>query len=225
MLTGTWNELLKDEFAKPYMSELDTFLQGEIANGKQVLPEPQQYFAALNSAALEDVKVVILGQDPYPTPGNPHGLSFSVQDGVRVPASLANIFKEQENDLGIIQPRDNGNLTPWAEQGVLLLNTVLTVEAHKAGSHRNRGWEIFTDKIISVLNSQKSPIVFLLWGKVAQDKETLLDNAEHLILKAAHPSPFAAKAFFGNRHFSKTNEFLAAKGLTEIQWQLQQGRQ
>ena len=215
-----WAELLKDEFQKPYYLELRKFLASEYKT-RLIYPDMYHIFATLQSTSSEDVKVVILGQDPYHGPGQAHGFSFSVQPGVEVPPSLQNIYKELNTDLGCRIPK-SGYLKKWADQGVLLLNAVLTVRAGQAGSHQGKGWEIFTDDIIRLLNQREKPIVFLLWGRYARNKKSLITNPQHLILEAAHPSPLSAyHGFFGCRHFSKANEFLAAHGETPVDWQIE----
>lgn len=219
-LHESWLSMLQSEFDADYMHNLKYFLKQEKESGKVVYPPVKQIFEALNVTPLDTVKVLILGQDPYHGAGQAHGLSFSVPDGIKIPPSLHNIFKELGNDLYISYPR-SGNLLPWAKQGVLLLNATLTVRASEAGSHQKKGWEQFTDKIISLVNEKREHVVFMLWGKFAQDKITLIDSQKHLILASAHPSPFSAeRGFFGNKHFSKTNEFLQNKGITPIDWKL-----
>jgi uracil-DNA glycosylase len=219
-LHPSWREPLRDEFGEPYMSELRLFLVDERNRGKTIFPKPSEWFRALNLTPLDEVRVVILGQDPYHGQGQAHGLCFSVQPGVRPPPSLANIYKELETDLGIKPPR-HGFLEHWAKQGVLLLNSVLTVEMGLAASHRQRGWERFTDRIIAELNGRSEPVVFLLWGRYAQQKASIVDETRHLLLRAAHPSPLSAhNGFFGCRHFSKCNAFLEAHGKAPIEWAL-----
>ncbi len=216
----SWKALLKEEFEKPYFSDLVKFVRGEYARqGISVYPPGSLIFNAFNLCSVENTKVVILGQDPYHGPGQAHGLSFSVPDGVDFPPSLQNIFKEIENDLGIPMPK-SGNLERWSEQGVLLLNSTLTVQAHCAGSHQNKGWESFTDAVIRKLADSKEHLVFLLWGAYAQRKGAFIDVKKHLVLKAVHPSPLAANrgGWYGNHHFSRTNEYLREHGLQEIQW-------
>lgn len=214
-----WEELLRDEFQKEYYLHLRQFLIKEYRT-KTVYPDKHNIFETLKLTAYKDVKVVILGQDPYHGPNQAHGLAFSVQRGNAVPPSLANIFRELVGDLNCYMP-DNGCLAPWAEQGVLLLNTSLTVVANRANSHRNKGWEKLTDRIIQLLDDKKTPTVFLLWGQHAGEKAKYITNQRHLVLKAAHPSPLSAnKGFFGCRHFSKANRFLKEKGETEIDWQI-----
>ena len=219
-LEDSWKQRLQVEFEKPYMQNLKTFLQAEKNQGKVIFPPGKQMFAALNSLPFDRVKVVILGQDPYHGPGQAHGLCFSVPEGVALPPSLKNIFKELHSDLGI-KPAANGNLKPWAEQGVLLLNSVLSVESGQAASHQGKGWEQFTDKIISLLNEQRQDLVFLLWGSYAHKKGEHIDEKKHYVLKTVHPSPLSVhRGFLGCRHFSKCNQYLRDKGLSEINWQL-----
>jgi uracil-DNA glycosylase len=217
-LEHSWKIRLQAEFEKPYMQNLKVFLQEQKQQGKVIYPPGKQIFAALNSVPFDKVKVVILGQDPYHGPGQAHGLCFSVPDGVSLPPSLKNIFKELQNDLGI-KPKVNGNLTAWAEQGVLLLNSVLTVEAGQAGSHQGKGWEQFTDNIISLLNEEKQQLVFLLWGSYAHKKGAVIDEKKHYVLKTVHPSPLSVhRGFLGCRHFSQTNRYLRDQGFSEINW-------
>ena len=219
-LHPSWLEPLGQEFAQPYMAELKRFLLAEREAGKAIFPKGSEWFRALDLTPLEQVRVVILGQDPYHGPGQAHGLCFSVQPGVRPPPSLVNIYKELESDLGI-QPRRHGFLEHWAKQGVLLLNSVLTVEMGRAASHRDRGWEKFTDKIVREVNAKSDPVVFMLWGSYAQKKAAFVDTSKHLVLKAAHPSPLSAHSgFLGCRHFSKANAFLESRGLAPIEWAL-----
>jgi len=214
-----WDALLKDEFEKDYYKQLRRFLKQEYAT-KCIYPDMYHIFNALQSTSYSDVKAVILGQDPYHGPGQAHGLCFSVQKGVAPPPSLVNIFKEQQADVGITLPA-HGDLTAWTKQGVLLLNTVLTVQQGLPNSHRGKGWEIFTDRIISLLNEREQPMVFLLWGANAGAKTALITNPRHLILKTVHPSPLSAhRGWFGCRHFSKTNQFLIQNGMQPINWQL-----
>lgn len=215
-----WKEALHEEFDKPYMQALGEFLRREKAAGKQIFPPGGLIFNALNSTPLAQVKVVIIGQDPYHGPGQAHGLCFSVQPGVPVPPSLSNIFKELKRDLNI-DPPNHGCLQHWAEQGVLLLNTSLTVEQGKAGSHAGAGWQPFTDRVIEVVSQQRPHLVFLLWGAHAQSKERLIDPTRHLILRSPHPSPLSAhRGFIGNGHFGRTNKFLEQHGLAPIDWRL-----
>ena len=215
----SWLEVLQNEFNSEYFFNLKKFLEEE-KKTNIIYPPGSQIFAAFNKTPFHKVKVVILGQDPYHGPGQAHGFCFSVMTGITPPPSLVNIFKELHHDLGISVPQ-NGNLEPWAQQGVLLLNATLTVKAKNAGSHQNKGWEIFTDAVIRKISEKKENVVFLLWGKYAQNKEMLIDKHKHYILKAAHPSPFSAyNGFFNCKHFSKTNEFLKLKGQQEIDWSL-----
>jgi len=214
----SWDKHLLPELDKAYMKSLLSFLDQEKANGKIILPSSDRWFNALNCTPLDKVKVVILGQDPYPTPGHAHGLCFSVQPNVQpIPKSLSNIFKELHDDLGV--SNQNGNLQHWCEQGVLLLNSVLTVESGLANSHKGMGWETFTDKVISVVNQQQQPIVFVLWGAYAQKKGASIDESRHLVIRSAHPSPLAAyRGFWGSKPFSKINAFLKQQHQTEIDW-------
>ena len=219
-LENSWKNALKEEFDKPYLPALFDFIKAEKAQGKTIYPPGSLIFNAFNSTAFEQVKVVILGQDPYHGQGQAHGLCFSVQYGVKPPPSLVNIYKELETDLGC-KPPNHGNLQDWANQGVFLLNAILTVQANQAASHQNKGWETFTDQIIAMLGAEKEPKVFLLWGNYALKKEALIKNPYHLILKAPHPSPLSAhRGFLGCKHFSKTNEFLTFKGIPPIDWNL-----
>lgn len=212
----SWKTFLKSEFEKPYFKELSDFLHTEYEN-KTIFPKKSLVFSAF-ATDLNEVKVVILGQDPYHTPGAAEGLAFSVPNSQPIPPSLINIYKEIDNDIGH-HANKTGSLRNWQKQGVLLLNTVLTVEAHKAGSHRGKGWEIFTTEIIKYLNETRPHLVFILWGRDARNKKSLIDSSRHLILESPHPSPLSAHAgFFGNHHFSKTNEFLKLNGLDEIVW-------
>lgn len=219
-LEAGWKEALQGEFDKAYMRELGEFLRAEKAAGKVIYPPGPLIFNALNSTPLEQVKVVIIGQDPYHGPGQAHGLCFSVQPGVPAPPSLQNIFKELKRDLNLEIPA-HGCLQHWAEQGVLLLNTSLSVEQGNAGSHAGKGWQPFTDKVIEVVSARRPHLVFLLWGAHAQAKQKLIDATRHLVLKSAHPSPLSAhRGFLGNGHFSRTNKFLEQHGLTPIDWAL-----
>jgi len=215
----SWKDALAGEFEKPYFARLARFLHQEKAAGKVIYPPGGLIFRAFELTPVQQVKVVILGQDPYHNPGEAMGLSFSVPDGVRMPPSLRNIFREIETDLGI-RMSGRPNLENWARQGVLLLNSILTVEAGQAASHRNIGWQEFTDAVIRYLSDNCQGIVFLLWGNFARAKAVLIDTSRHHVLEAAHPSPLAGGAFFGCRHFSKTNELLLAEGKTPINWQL-----
>lgn len=219
-LDGSWKAALSAELQSSYMAELRSFLKTELADGKEILPKPSEYFAALDLTPLDQVKVVILGQDPYHGDGQAHGLCFSVRPNVRTPPSLRNIYKELEADLGI-PIASHGHLVSWARQGVLLLNSVLTVERGRAASHRGRGWERFTDAVTARVNQLEHPVVFLLWGAYAQKKAQFVDENRHLVLKAAHPSPLSAhNGFLGSRHFSQANEFLEKSGLEPIDWRL-----
>ena len=219
-LNGDWYEALKDEFRKPYYKQLFDTVNEEYRTRK-IFPRANDIVKACQLAPRRDVKVVILGQDPYHNDGQAHGLCFSVQKGVDIPPSLVNIYQELHDDLGCTIP-NHGCLTKWAEQGVLMLNTVLTVRAHQANSHRGIGWEEFTDAAIMALNRQERPVVFILWGTPAQRKERMLNNPRHLILKAPHPSPLSAyRGFFGSRPFSRTNDFLKEHGIEPIDWQIE----
>jgi uracil-DNA glycosylase len=215
-----WQHYLAAEFHKPYMKELFSFLESEKISGKVIYPDADKIFESFRLTPFSNVKVVILGQDPYHGPGQAHGLCFSVQQSVKIPPSLVNIFKELKDDIGI-EPPQHGHLESWAQQGVLLLNTVLTVEAGKAGSHHKKGWEKFTDKIIEVLNSEKKNLVFILWGTSAQKKANQVDSNQHLILKSVHPSPLSVyRGFSGSKPFSKTNKYLIENGIDPIDWKL-----
>lgn len=216
-----WLDALGGEFEQPYMQALREFLMQEKAAGQTIYPPGDEIFAALNATPLSQVKVVILGQDPYHGPGQAHGLCFSVRRGERPPPSLQNIFGELAKDVGTPRPR-HGELTSWAGQGVLLLNSVLSVRAGEAASHQGRGWETFTDRVIATLNESREGLVFLLWGNYAQRKGRLIDGNRHLVLKAAHPSPLSANrgGWFGCRHFSRSNEWLVARGLSPVDWSL-----
>jgi uracil-DNA glycosylase len=219
ILKNDWNEKLEDEFTKPYYLRLREQLKHDYQN-ERVYPDMYDVFNALNFTPYEKVKVVILGQDPYHGPGQAHGLSFSVQPGVKQPPSLKNIFKELKDDLGHDIP-DHGSLEHWAKQGVLLLNTVLTVKERQPNSHKGLGWETFTNTVIKHLNERSKPVVFILWGRHAQAKEELVTNDHHFILTSPHPSPFSAnRGFFGSRPFSRTNQFLKENGLGEIDWEI-----
>jgi uracil-DNA glycosylase len=222
-LHESWKAPLLPEFSSPYMAELRQFLVDEKANGRRIFPKGSEYFRALDLTPLDKVRVVILGQDPYHGEGQAHGLCFSVQPGVRTPPSLVNIYKELESDLAI--PRANhGFLEHWAKQGVLLLNSVLTVEMARAAAHQGKGWERFTDAVVRLVNEKSDPVVFMLWGNYAQKKAAFVDPARHLVLKAAHPSPLSAhNGFLGCRHFSKANAFLESKGMAPIDWALPAG--
>ena len=220
MIDNDWLPALSEEFKKPYYRNLFQFVKTEY-NSTVIFPPADDIFNAFHLTPLEKVKVVIIGQDPYHEPGQAHGLCFSVKPGVDIPPSLENIYKELHDDLGCYIP-NNGYLVKWAEQCVLMLNTVLTVRAHRANSHHGQGWEQFTDAAIRALNEQNRPIVFILWGKPAQAKQEMLNNPNHLILKAPHPSPLSAyRGFFGSKPFSKTNAFLQAHGVEPIDWQIE----
>tara|TARA_A100001011_G_scaffold385476_1_gene459537 strand:- start:419 stop:1123 length:705 start_codon:yes stop_codon:yes gene_type:complete len=216
----SWRKRLIKEFEKPYMRELSAFLKMEKKEGKEIFPIGSEIFSAFNFTPFEKVKVVILGQDPYHGRGQAHGLSFSVKEGVQPPPSLENIFKELKSDIELARPK-SGSLEKWAEEGVLLLNTVLTVEKSKPASHQSKGWETFTDKVLSLLNEEKSHLVYILWGKKAQEKGMFLDGDANLIIKSAHPSPYsAANGFFDSKPFSKTNKYLHDKCIPPINWEL-----
>ena len=216
-IDATWNQELAAEWEKPYFAKLTGFVREQYRTS-QVFPPGHQIFAAFDATPFPDVKVVILGQDPYHDLGQAHGLCFSVNDGVAVPPSLQNIYKELNTDLGVPVPQ-SGNLQRWADQGVLLLNATLTVEAHRPGSHQNKGWEVFTDAVIQKLAAEREHLVFMLWGGYAQRKGAFISPQKHLVLKAAHPSPLSAyKGFFGCRHFSKANQYLQSHGMTPINW-------
>jgi uracil-DNA glycosylase len=219
-ISNDWLPGLQQEFRKPYYKELYRFINEEYRT-RVIYPPADRIFEALHLTPLKDVKVVILGQDPYHEPGQAHGLSFSVLPGTQIPPSLANIYQELHDDLGCYIP-NNGYQKKWADQCVLLLNTLLTVRAHEAFSHRGKGWEPFTDAIIQAVNAVDRPVVYLLWGRPAQEKRAMLNNPKHLVLTAPHPSPLSAyRGFFGCRHFSRANDFLAAGGLTPIDWQIE----
>ena len=219
-LEPSWRARVGDYLSRPEMERLSEFLRSELRAGKTIYPPPRRIFAALDTTPFDQVKVVILGQDPYHGPGQAHGLCFSVLPGVPVPPSLENIFAELKNDLGIARP-EHGCLLPWARQGVLLLNAVLTVERGQAGSHHGKGWEGFTDAVVDHLNRERENLVFLLWGSPAQAKGRLVDGSRHRVLKAPHPSPLSAhRGFFGCRHFSKTNQWLREHDQAAIDWRL-----
>lgn len=219
-LEESWKERLEPEFASPYMRELKAFLVEEKQQGKHIFPKGSEYFRALDLTPLDEVSVVILGQDPYHGAGQAHGLCFSVRPDVRIPPSLVNIYKEMEADLGI-PPARHGFLESWAKQGVLLLNSVLTVEEGRAAAHQGQGWEKFTDAVIRIVNEECDSVVFILWGSYAQKKAAFVDTERHLVLKAPHPSPLSAHAgFFGSKPFSRTNAYLEEHGRTPIDWQL-----
>ena len=213
----SWQQQLQGEFDKPYFAKLVAFVKQEYAH-HTVYPPGKLIFNAFNQCPFDKVKVVLLGQDPYHEPGQAHGLCFSVNEGVQFPPSLGNIFKEIHDDIGTPIPT-SGNLTRWAQQGVLLLNATLTVREHQAGSHQRQGWEEFTDAVIRILSEQREHLVFILWGSYAQSKSQLIDGSRHCILRSAHPSPLSAyRGFFGNHHFSLTNQYLRTNGIEEIQW-------
>lgn len=219
-ISNDWLDAMKEEFKKPYYMNLYSKVVEEY-NTHRVFPEKNDIFNAFHFTPLKDVKVVILGQDPYHGVGQAHGLCFSVKPGVEIPPSLVNIYKELQDDLGCKVP-NHGYLTKWAKQGVLMLNTVLTVRAHQANSHRGMGWEEFTDSAIEIINKQDRPIVYILWGRPAQNKKYMLNNSKHFILEAPHPSPLSSyRGFFGSKPFSKTNEFLIANGEAPIDWQIE----
>ena len=218
-LEASWLSHLQVEFEQSYMLSLRQYLATEKRDGKVIYPRGEEYFNALNSTPLDAVKVVILGQDPYHGPGQAHGLCFSVQKNIAIPPSLVNIYKEIQADLGLASAFPHGNLSNWARQGVLLLNSVLTVGKHRAGSHQGKGWETFTDKVIDLVSNQRQNCVFLLWGSYAQKKGQVIDVDRHLVLKAPHPSPLSAhRGFFGCRHFSRCNEYLLRTGQTTVDW-------
>lgn len=215
----SWKAVLKDEFSQPYFQSLATFLKKTKQEGKVIYPPGSLIFNAFNTTPFEDVKVVILGQDPYHNPGEAMGLSFSVPRGKRIPPSLRNIYKELHTDLGIPIP-SHGDLSKWAQQGVFLLNAMLTVEHKTAGSHKKIGWQSFTDAVIRTLSEQREGLVFMLWGGFAKKKNVLIDANKHLVLEAAHPSPLAGGAYFGSKHFSQANDYLKGQGKETIDWQV-----
>ncbi|WP_257389259.1 uracil-DNA glycosylase [Tahibacter caeni] len=219
-LEPSWKQRVGGYFDRPDMQALSEFLRNELRSGKIIYPPPKQIFAALDATPFDRVKIVILGQDPYHGPGQAHGLCFSVQPGVPVPPSLRNMYAELQRDIGFVPPR-HGCLTRWAEQGVLLLNAVLTVEQSLAGSHQGKGWEGFTDAVIDALNRERDHLVFMLWGSYAQSKGRLIDRSRHLVLKAPHPSPLSAhRGFIGCGHFSAANDYLVKHGMTPVDWTL-----
>ena len=218
-IEDSWKNLLASEFEQPYFQTMSTQLRNQIAAGKEIYPPAPLIFNAFNTTPVDDVKVIILGQDPYHNTGQAMGFSFSVPQGVRIPPSLRNIYKEMVTDINFTPP-EHGDLTPWANQGVLMLNAMLTVEAHDAGSHRNIGWQTFTDAVLRKLSEEKENLVYMLWGGFAKKKKHLIDGEKHLILEAAHPSPLARGKYFGSKHFSQANAYLKANGLGEIDWQL-----
>lgn len=220
MIGNKWDSILNEEYNKEYFKNLIDFIKQEYKN-KTIYPKQNEVFNAFRYTDFDNVKVVILGQDPYHGPNQAEGLSFSVSNEVLKPPSLKNIFKELESDLGIPFPKDN-SLKPWAKQGVLLLNAVLTVEEHKPTSHKDKGWEIFTDNVIKTLNKREKPVVFILWGAYARAKKEYITNPKHYIIESAHPSPFSARnGFFGSKPFSKTNEFLKKNNIKEIDWRVE----
>jgi uracil-DNA glycosylase len=218
MLPDSWQKVLGEELEKPYFKELTEFVEAERARGP-VYPPREEVFAALEATGYDEVKVLILGQDPYHGAGQGHGLCFSVRPGVRIPPSLRNIYREMHDELGCPVP-DNGCLMPWAEQGVLLLNAVLTVRAGEANSHKNKGWESFTDAVIRAVADRPDPAVFVLWGAYARKKLRLIDTTRHAVVQGAHPSPLSAKKFFGSRPFTQINEAVAAQGHTPVDWRI-----
>lgn len=219
MIGNMWDQILNEEFDKPYFKELIEFVKQEYQT-KTIYPKQTEIFQAFRNTPYDKVKVVILGQDPYHGVGQAQGLSFSVKEGIPKPPSLQNIFKELKEDLGCEIPK-TGSLIPWTEEGVLLLNSVLTVEANKPASHQGKGWETFTDQVIRIINEKTTPVVFILWGSFARSKKVLITNSIHHVIESPHPSPFSAyNGFFGSRPFSKTNQFLESKGLTPIQWEI-----
>jgi uracil-DNA glycosylase len=215
----SWKAVLNNEFEQPYFQVISTFLKAEKAAGKLIYPPDSLIFNAFEKTPFDNVKVVILGQDPYHNEGEAMGLSFSVPKGKRTPPSLVNIYKEISSDLGLPKP-SHGDLTAWAEQGVFLLNAMLTVEASKAGSHQKIGWQSFTDAVIKKLSDEKTGLVFMLWGNFAKNKKVLIDTEKHLVLESAHPSPLAGNAFAGNKHFSQANDYLVEKGGKAIDWSI-----
>ena len=219
-LEKSWSDVLSDQFSRQYMEALNAFLESRMRSGEIILPESAHIFAAFNATPFNDVKVVIIGQDPYPTIGHAHGLAFSVQSDVTpLPKSLKNIFIELDDDISL--SNQSGNLTPWARQGVLLLNSVLTVESGKPGSHMNQGWETFTNRAIEVTNSMKENVVFVLWGSYAKKKGAVIDRKKHYVIESPHPSPLSAyRGFFKSRPFSRINQFLSEAGSTPIDWKL-----
>jgi len=220
-IDSSWKKYLKSEFDKPYFHQIVTFIKSEMAVGKTIYPKGSLIFNAFNITPFEKVAVVIIGQDPYHGKNQAHGLSFSVPKGMKAPPSLVNIFKELKNDVGLTIDNNNGDLTSWAKQGVLLLNAALTVRAGEPFSHAKYGWDDFTDAVIKKISDEKEGVVFILWGKFAQQKQSMIDEGKHFILTAPHPSPFSAdKGFFGCKHFSKTNQFLIKSGKDPIDWKI-----
>lgn len=219
LMEESWKKELQEEFKQPYMDNLRSFLRKEISKGKTIFPAPHNIFKAFDLTPFEQVKVVILGQDPYHGPNQAHGLSFSVPEGIKTPPSLVNIFKELRDDLKLSSIPESGNLECWAKQGVLLLNATLTVQAHQAGSHQKKGWEEFTDKIIHLLNEKKEGLVFVLWGSYAQKKGAFIDPKKHKIIRSVHPSPLSVyRGFFGHRPFSQINDYLQQQQQKPINW-------
>lgn len=218
-LDPSWNQLLKNEFSKQYMKDIFSFISSERSKGTKIYPPDDEIFNAFTSTPFDKVKVVILGQDPYHGANQAHGLAFSVKQGNKIPRSLLNIYKEIYDDLEIKQP-SHGDLSDWAKQGILLLNSILTVEEANSDSHKKRGWEKFTDKVIEILNDQKENLVFILWGNYAKNKGAKINKNKHLVLECAHPSFFSQRKFFGNRHFSQTNQYLKEHNCPEINWQI-----
>jgi uracil-DNA glycosylase len=219
-IPSDWRSLLKEETCKPYYRALDAFLEKELVDGQTILPSRKEIFNALVSTSYDEVRVLLVGQDPYPTPGHAHGLCFSVQPTVRpLPLSLRNVYRELHEDLGCKIP-NNGYLEPWARQGILMLNTVLTVLGHKANSHQGRGWERFTDRIIELVAAKQTRVVFVLWGREAQKKQRLITLPHHTVVACAHPSPLSVRKFFGCRCFSQINQDLADAGMAPIDWQI-----
>lgn len=218
-IESSWKEVLKDEFSKEYFIKLTNFIKEEMTKGEVIYPKGNLIFNAFEKTPFEKVKIVILGQDPYHGEGQAHGLSFSVPVGIKPPPSLVNIFKEIETDLGI-KPPSHGNLEMWSEQGVFLLNAILTVRKSQAASHSKAGWEMFTDSVIRAISEKREGVVFLLWGNFARKKKDLIDTGKHYVLESAHPSPFSVQNFYGCKHFSKANEILVGQGKTPINWDL-----
>ncbi|HUH73840.1 MAG TPA: uracil-DNA glycosylase [Chitinophagales bacterium] len=219
LIEPSWKEVLQNEFQKKYFTDLHLFLGRERNSGKEIYPPSSLIFNAFNTTPFDEVKVVIIGQDPYHGSGQAHGLSFSVPDGISPPPSLKNIFKELHTDIGC-SISTHGNLTKWAQQGVLLLNSMLTVEAHQPASHQKKGWEQFTDAVIQKISDKKTGVIFILWGKYAQQKGRLIDQQKHFVLQSAHPSPFSVTKFYGSKHFSQINQILLNQGQSAIDWQL-----
>lgn len=221
-LEPSWKQQLLPEFSKPYMAKLRHFLKDELDKGKVIYPKPNEYFAAFENTPLEEVKVVVIGQDPYHGPGQAHGLCFSVRKNTPIPPSLKNIYKELRSDLPEVNIPNHGELTSWAKQGVLLLNATLTVEKSQAASHQKKGWEEFTDAVLHIVNASDTPKVFILWGASAQKKGAFIDSKKHLVIQAVHPSPLSAhRGFFGHKPFSRTNDFLIKTGQDPIDWSLE----